>query len=125
MTIYQRMEAAFQLAEVPLFLQEWRKTDQYPTLPDIYAVYNVKLERPAQYADDAEIFRRYDIDVWLYGTNDVSDAAADIDLAMKAYGMDVMRSRDGYAKLDGGHLDIKIIDAVYVDFGEYGEDGGV
>lgn len=120
MTIYQRMEAAFELARVPLFLQEWRKTDEYPTIPELYAVYNVNRERTAQSADDAEIFRRYDISVWLYGKSDVSEAAEDIRMAMEAYGVEASHSRDGYARRDSGHLDIKTIDAVYVDFGDYG-----
>lgn len=124
MTIYQRMEAAFQLAEVPLFLQEWRKTEEYPTIPEQYAVYNVNRSRPALIADDEEIIHRYDIAVWLYGTSDVSATAEDILLAMQAYDMDILHSKDGYARLDGGHLDIRIIDAVYIDYGEYGPQGG-
>lgn len=121
MTIYQRMERVFTLADVPGFFQTWRKTDDHPELPDLYAVYNVTQERPAQCADDREIFRLYSVTVWLYGVGDVT-AAADLILdALSMEGFGTPRGADAYAGIPGAHINVKRIDAHYVDYGEYGQ----
>lgn len=120
MTIYQRMEAIFQVADVPGFLQEWRKTDEWPELPEIYAAYNLTVERPAQCADDREIFRRYDVAIWVYGTEDVSAAVEAICDALTMDGFALPRESDGYARVNGDHIYVKKIETVFVDFGEYG-----
>ena len=120
MTIYQRMEEVFRVADVPGFLQAWRKTDESPELPDLYAIYNLTRERSAQSADDAEIFRRFDVTIWLYGTGDITDAAARIEDALGLEGFELPGSADGFAKVNGEHIYQKTIEAVYIDFGEYG-----
>ena len=122
MTIYQRMDEVFRVAAVPGFLQAWQKTDEYPTLPDLYAVYNLTRERSAQSADDSEIFRRYDVHIWVYGTHDVSAAVEAIEDALRLDGFAEPASGDGFARVNGDHIYVKTIEAVYVDFGEYGAD---
>lgn len=120
MTIYQRMAEVFRLADVPGFLQAWRKTDEYPDLPELYAVYNLAQERPALSADDGAIFQRYDVTIWVYGSQDVTAAAAAIEDALGLEGFGVPRTSDGYAQIGGGHLYIKKMETTFVDFGDYG-----
>lgn len=122
MTIYQRMEEVFRVADVPGFLQAWQKTDEFPELPSLYAVYNLTRERTAQSADDAEIFRRYDVTVWVYGTEDVTEAVAAIEDAMALDGIEVHTLADSFTRLNGDHVYLKTIQAIYIDFGDYGAD---
>ena len=121
MTIYQRMDEVFRVADVPGFLQAWRKTDEAPELPDLYAVYNVDTDRCAQSADDAPIFWLYDVTIYVYGIEDVSAAVAAIEDALSLEGFSRPRAHDGYARVAGEHIYVNQIDAVFVDFGEYGE----
>ena len=60
MTIYQRMDAAFAKAGISGFLHEWRATEEYPVIPDMFAVYTVNSETDALCADDAELIHRAD-----------------------------------------------------------------
>lgn len=120
MTIYQHMAEAFRVADVPGFLQAWRKTEQYPTLPDLYAVYNLQTERPLICADDAAIITRYDVRVWVYGVEDVSEAVAALCDALQLEGFTLPRAQDAYATVNGEHRYIKQIETTFIDYGEYG-----
>ena len=119
MTIYQRMDKVFAVAGVPGFFQTWRRTDLYPELPELYAVYNVTVERPAQSADDREIFRRYDVELLVY-VPDVAGAVEALRDALQIEGFSLPRDADARARLNGEHIENKQIRAVFVDFGEYG-----
>lgn len=122
MTIYQRMEEVFRLADVPGFLQVWRKTEAYPAIPDVYAVYNVQSERPLICADDAAQVTRYDIRIYVYGIEDISGDVANILDALQVMRFQTPRAEDAYAKSGGEFQYVKQIDTTFIDYGEYGEE---
>ena len=77
MTIYQRMQGIFEAAEVPLFHMAWRATEEYPSIPETYAVYEVR-EGVALWADNAPQWPRYEIAVVLYSPTDPTELVAEI-----------------------------------------------
>ena len=72
MTIYQRIAAVFTAAGIPGFLQEWRATAAYPTIPAKFCTYLVTQDREALAADDAEQVHEYEVYIDLYGMTDVT-----------------------------------------------------
>lgn len=94
MTIYQRMDAAFAQAGIPGFLHEWRATEEYPVIPDMFAVYTVNSETDALCADDAELIHRWDIIVHLYSKGDALAYEVDLLCALRADGFGIVRMRD-------------------------------
>lgn len=84
MTIYQRTGAVFEAAGVPGFLQMFRRTEEYPEMPDTFAVYNISQTRSPLCADDVEIARMYTVHIDVYGKGDVSGAVEAIREALAA-----------------------------------------
>lgn len=121
MTIYQRMEEVFRVADVHGYYQAWRKTEDEPTLPDCYATYTVTKEHPAQCADDREAFRRYHLLIRVYGVSDITLAVDNLLDALELDGFAVVDGGDDYSTLNGEHQYVKNLHATYVDFGEWGE----
>ena len=121
MTIYQRMMEIFRVADVPGFLQAWRKTDRYPEIPATYAVYNVTRARTDQSANDEAIFTRYDITIYLYGKTDITDAAEAITDALELGDFCISSEADLRPAVLGDYQYVRRIDVSYVDFGAYGK----
>ena len=94
MTIYQRMSSVFEHADLPGFLQEWRATNEYPVIPDMFATYQVTQSGSAMTADDIEIIHRYEVWIDLYGETDVSGALATVMTELEAQGFTINDVRD-------------------------------
>ena len=122
MTIYQRMQEVFRLADVPGFFQAWRRTEEHPELPETYAVYNMTQERSIQSADDRPIFWRYNITIFVYGHTDLTEVVETIKDALTMERFEVPTSSDAYARINGAHIYAKQINTAFVDYGDYGPD---
>lgn len=116
MTIYQRVDAAFQAAGVPGFLQEWERTDAYPEIPAKFGVYIIARTAPALCADDCEAIRGYDVTVHLYGTGDLSAEAEALCEAAEALDFLIAGQRDLADVSAGDYRYHRRLDLVYYDY---------
>lgn len=94
MTIYQRMAAVFTAAKVPGFLQEWRATGEYPTIPEKYCTYLVEQDGEAMAADDEELVHESRVWIDVYGMTDVSAELGAVIGALREGGFLVSPTRD-------------------------------
>lgn len=94
MTIYQRMAAIFTEAGIPGFLQEWRATDEYPTMPEKFCTYLVTQDREALAADDCEAAHEYEVYIDLYGMTDVTQEQLLLCVALETAGFYIPYTRD-------------------------------
>lgn len=94
MTIYQRMAALFEEADIPGFFQEWMATDEYPAIPDTYCTYLVEREGEGIAADDATLAYRFTVWIDLYGREDVAEAERALVRALRAGGFYIPFTRD-------------------------------
>lgn len=123
LTIYQRMDALFKAANVPGYLQQWRRTEEHPTLPDKYCTYLVAPDRPALCADNDEIIHVYNVLVHIYGKTDPTPEAAALVKAAKAAGFCVPSARDVPDVRAGEYQYHRRVDlAYYEDLQDYGGD---
>lgn len=122
MTIYQRMADAFSAAGIPGFFQVWRRTPEYPEIPQKFCAYHIVTERCSLSGDDRPLVQAYDIAVHIYGT---SDLTADIEALC-----DALRSRNFLIGLVRGLDDMRAgdyqyhrrIDLTYYDYGLQGQE---
>lgn len=115
MTIYQRLGAIFERAGIPGFMGAWIATPDYPAIPQKYGVYTLVDEDDALCADDMEIAHRYEVDIDLYGTMDLSAEAQAIERALIEGAWCIERTRDIADWRRGEYLYHKRIEATYFD----------
>ena len=93
-TIYQLMDDVFTYADIPGRLNEWRVTVEEPDLPAIFAVY-VNTEKSGDFfADDVPVVTRYELNVHVWGTTDITAKVEALIDALRHYDFDVLRSAD-------------------------------
>lgn len=94
MSIYQRMTEIAMAAEIPIFLNYWRKSSEYPEIPNQFCVYTVTQEVSALAADDCELIHETQITLDMYGKSDLSAAHERLKEALTQDGFDLLGQSD-------------------------------
>ena len=115
MTIYQRLAEIFRAADIPGFLNYWRKSTEYPEVPAIFCTYVVTQERDALCADDIELIHQYNITIRMYGKGDLTAAHERLRLTLLANCFPTVRQSDLADIYSGEWRYCKRIDALYIE----------
>lgn len=91
----KQVQDALRPTGIPAFAGAWKATDQFPTVPDQYLVYNTMTREDEHWDDD---FRRYRVYVYLnlWTRNDPTEAARKVRAAMRAAGFAMDEQSDSY-----------------------------
>lgn len=113
MTIYERIEAALSVTGLPVFLNGWVTSDEYPAMPALYIAHRRLTSVPEVGADDRNRLTAHYMRVDVYANR---DATPEVDAAREALasaGFLPGNERD----LDDVEIDLyhTAIDAVYYE----------
>lgn len=90
------VKAALAGCSAPAFFHAWRKTAQYPTLPDTYITYQETLFQHEQYADDAPIANGRYVRVSVWSNGSTAAVANQVYAGMTAAGFALSSANDIY-----------------------------
>lgn len=127
MTIYQRMMALFESIGVTGYLNTAElTTGQAPSLPDVYAAYNVLSDGDAVNADDDELIHSWRVMVDVHGRGDISATVDALRTALKSGGFYVQHAQHLDGMYGSRYIYHRRVYAVYyehVDAAEEETDG--
>lgn len=94
MTIDQRIAEIFHSAGIPGFKNYWRKSEEYPEIPDKFCTYVVTLEADPLCADDTALIHQSNITVHMYGKTDLTEEQKALRAALLHGGFSISRQSD-------------------------------
>lgn len=116
MTIHQVMAQVFQEADIPGFLQVWKQTEQYPTIPDKYCTYIVTQTNVLASADDAPWITQDKLCIHLFGKTDISAELDRLNAVLEKHDFLIPRVQDLDDIRTGEYQYHKRIDLIYIEY---------
>lgn len=116
MSIHQLMAQIFQEAAIPGFLQVWKQTEQYPTIPDKYCTYIVTQDSVGLSADNAPVATQKNLYIHMYGKTDINAELDRLNAVLEKHDFYIPRVNDLDDVRSGEFQYHKRIDLIYIEY---------
>lgn len=116
MTIHQIMAQIFHEAEIPGFLQAWKKTEQYPVIPDKFCTYIVTQNSVALSADNGPVAIQIHLYVHMFGKTDISAEFDRLSAVLEQHDFLIPRECDLDDVRSGEYQYHKRVDLIYIEY---------